>query len=126
MQAGIFVSAKEFQGPIQKGIFTPFRKEEDREMESGKLDEELKRISQIIDKITPDALILFNESFSSTNEKEGSEIANQIISALVESRVTVFFVTHMYSFSSSLYKKDRKDILFLCAKRGPNGIRTLR
>ncbi len=126
MQTGIFVSAENFLAPIQEDIFTHFRKEEDRTMESGKLDEELKRISQIINKITPDTLILFNESFSSTNEKEGSEIAKQIISALVESGVTVFFVTHMYSFSSSLYKKDRKDILFLCAKRGPNGIRTFK
>ena len=126
MQAGIFVSAKEFQGPIQKGIFTHFRKEEDRDMESGKLDEELKRISQIIGKITPNALILFNESFSSTNEKEGGEIANQIVSALVESGITVFFVTHMYTFSFSLYKEKRKDTLFLHAERDSDGTRTFK
>ena len=48
-------------------------------MKSGKLDEELSRMSDIVDHITPHSMILFNESFAATNEREGSEIARQII-----------------------------------------------
>ena len=44
-------------------------------MKSGKLDEELARMSGIADAIAPNSMVLFNESFASTNEREGSEIA---------------------------------------------------
>ena len=51
-------------------------------MEKGKLDEELDRMSAIAGQITVGCLLLCNESFASTNEREGSEIARQIIRAL--------------------------------------------
>ncbi|EGD50050.1 DNA mismatch repair protein MutS domain protein [Thermoanaerobacter ethanolicus JW 200] len=63
-------------------------------MKSGKLDEELSRMSDIVDNIKPNSMVLFNESFAATNEREGSEIARQIITALIEKRIKVFFVTH--------------------------------
>ena len=44
-------------------------------MESGKWDEELGRISEIVDRLRPNALVLFNKTFSSTNVREGSEMA---------------------------------------------------
>ena len=53
-------------------------------MKSGKFDEELSRMNDIANVLTPHALILFNESFAATNEREGSEIARQIVSALLE------------------------------------------
>ena len=53
-------------------------------MKSGKFDEELSRMNAIVDNLTPRALILFDESFAATNEREGSEIARQIVSALLE------------------------------------------
>ena len=51
-------------------------------MKSGKFDEELSRMNDIANVVTPNALILFNELFAATNEREGSEIARQIVSAL--------------------------------------------
>ena len=57
---------------------------EDSTLESGKLDEELSRMSEIVDHLSPNALILFNESFAATNEREGFEIARQIVRALLE------------------------------------------
>jgi hypothetical protein len=62
-------------------------------MTHGKLDEELSRMSGIADAIAPGALLLCNESFAATNEREGSEIARQVIDAFVESEVTVVFAT---------------------------------
>jgi hypothetical protein len=35
-------------------------------MQSGKLDEELNRMNKIVDQLTPNAMILFNESFAAT------------------------------------------------------------
>ena len=66
------------------GLFTHFKREEDATMKSGKFDEELSRMNEIVDVLTPTSLILFNESFAATNEREGSEIARQIVSALLE------------------------------------------
>ncbi|MCX8013520.1 MAG: DNA mismatch repair protein MutS, partial [Rectinema sp.] len=44
MQAGIFVSATTFHASIQRAVITHFRRKEDRDMGSGKFDEELKRM----------------------------------------------------------------------------------
>jgi DNA mismatch repair ATPase MutS len=95
-------------------------------MKSGKLDEELNRFSEIVDNITPNAIVLFNESFAATNEREGSEIARQITSALLDKRVKIFFVTHLYDFAHSVYDKNSGTSAFLRAERQPDGGRTFK
>lgn len=126
MQAGMFVPAREFSANLCHGIFTHYRRKEDASMKSGKLDEELTRMSIIVEQIKPDALLLFNESFAATNEREGSEIARQIVSALLERNIKVFFVTHMYEFARIFYEKQMKDAIFLRAERKTGGKRTFR
>ncbi len=126
MQCGMFVAAKAFEGEVSSGIFTHFKREEDAGMRSGKFDEELSRMSDIVDHIRPDALLLFNESFASTNEREGSEIARQIVHALLDAKIRVFFVTHQYDFAHSTYEKNSPDALFLRAERRADGARTFR
>lgn len=126
MQSGMFVAAAEFRANASAGVFTHFKRKEDATMKSGKLDEELARMSAIVDLLSPDALMLFNESFAATNEREGSEIAGQIARALVEGGVKVFFVTHMYEFARAFYEKGRVDTLFLRAERQADGTRTFR
>lgn len=95
-------------------------------MKSGKLDEELRRMSEIVDRITPNSMILFNESFSATNEREGSEIAGQIVSALVEKGIKVFFVTHLYEFAHGFVDRKKEKVLFLRAERQADGGRTFK
>ncbi len=124
MQCGMFVPAESFCANLCDGLLTHFKREEDTAMESGKFDEELSRMSHIVDHIRPNALILFNESFAATNEREGSEIARQIVSALLESRVKVFFVTHLYPLAHSFYTRKADDVLFLRAERQADGRRT--
>lgn len=125
MQAGLFVPANHFRAPISYGLFTHFRREEDRNLRVGKLEEEeLVRMKAIINNIKPRSLLLLNESFSSTNEYEAFEIAYQIIRALLENHVTVFYVTHLYDFASRF--KDSREALFLESERRENGERTFR
>jgi DNA mismatch repair ATPase MutS len=126
MQAGMFVAAESFSANLCTAIFTHYKREEDTEMESGKFDEELSRMSQIVDHVASDSLLLFNESFAATNEREGSEIARQIVTALLEARNKVFFVTHLYSFADTFYKLAREDTLFLRAVRLEDGTRTFK
>jgi DNA mismatch repair ATPase MutS len=126
MQAGMFVTAESFSANICRSLFTHYKREEDATMKSGKFDEELKRMSEIVNLLTPDAMLLFNESFAATNEREGSEIARQIVSALMEKGFKVFFVTHQYSFASGLHAQRLKNTLFLRAERENDGRRTFK
>lgn len=126
LQCGMFVAAEAYQASLCRGLFTHYRREEDATMTSGKLDEELSRMSAIVDRLRPGALLLLNESFAATNEREGSEIARQITRALVERGVRVFYVTHLYDFAQSWRRANQGQVLFLRAERLADGTRTFR
>jgi DNA mismatch repair ATPase MutS len=123
MQAGMFVSANSFTSEVCDGILTHYKREEDAKMESGKWDEELNRMSGIIDRVRSNSLLLFNESFASTNEREGSEIASNIVTALLDGRVKIVFVTHLYHFATTLLARKSRAAIFLRAERLPDGTR---
>jgi DNA mismatch repair ATPase MutS len=126
MQCGMFVPAESFRASVRTGLFTHYKREEDASMTSGKFDEELGRMSRLAEGLRPGALILFNESFAATNEREGSEIARGIIRALLESGVRVFFVTHQFELADGFYRQDAQHTLFLRAQRLADGRRTFR
>lgn len=126
MQCGMFVPAASFRADVCASLFTHYKREEDATMKSGKLDEELSRMSGIVDNLTANSLVLFNESFAATNEREGSEIARQIVCALLEKGVKVFFVTHLFAFAHSMYGKGMANATFLRAERRPSGERTFK
>ncbi len=83
-------------------------------------------MSGIADHLKPGALVLFNESFASTNEREGSEIARQITRALTDSGMEVFSVTHLVGYAEAFLKAGDSRALFLRAERLENGKRTYR
>jgi len=126
MQCGMFVPAQSFRANVCTSLSTHFKREEDAAMERGKLDEELSRMSDIADHTTSNSMVLFNESFAATNEREGSEIASQIVHALLDSNVKVFFVTHLHELARGLYEQASPNFLFLRAERKSNGARTFR
>ncbi|MGB9515314.1 MAG: hypothetical protein WBU20_26775 [Candidatus Acidiferrum sp.] len=126
MQCGMFVGAESFEAELCPALFTHYKREEDPTMKSGKLDEELARMSEIADHVVPNSLLLFNESFAATNEREGSGLAKQIVSALLEKRMKVFYVTHLYEFARGFYDRKTDGALFLRAERKEDGTRTFR
>jgi hypothetical protein len=126
MQAGMFVAARSFRATPAGGVFTHFTREEDATMRRGRLDEELSRLDGIVPELRPGSLLLLNESFASTNEREGSELAAGIVRALSEAGVRVVFVTHLSQFARTLHGQGRGDALFLRAERLPDGTRTFR
>lgn len=124
LQCGMFVSAKSFESGIYKYFFTHFTRREDSAMNSGRLDEELGRIDQIIRHLGKDSMVLLNESFATTTEEEGSVIAYDIVKALVEADVKILTVTHLLSFAKKVYGEQREDVEFLSAQRMSDGKRT--
>ena len=126
MQCGMFVPAQYYCNSLFDGIFTHFTRREDMAMNSGKLDEELNRISHIIDAITPRSLLLLNESFATTTEREGSKIAADVVNALYENKTKIMMVTHLFEFTKTLYAKKPERALFLSAERRIDGTRTFK
>jgi hypothetical protein len=126
MQCGMFVAAGAFRASVCEKVFTHFIREEDPGMTSGRLDEELGRMSRIADQISPHCLVLFNESFAATNEREGSEIGRQVVRALLEAEIRVFFVTHQFDFAESFFLQHADSTLFLRAERQPDGQRNFK
>jgi hypothetical protein len=117
LRSGMFVAAESFDASVSMSLFTHFVREEDASMTSGKLEEELARMSAIVDDLSVKGLVLFNESFSATNEREGSEIARQVIRALIDSDVRAVVVTHLYDLAESFHRGQPDQTLFLQASR---------
>lgn len=125
-QCGMFVAAESFTASLCTGVFTHYKREEDATMKSGKLDEELARMSDIADRLASGSMLLCNESFAATNEREGAELARQVVSALLEKGVRVVFVTHLYEFAHGCVETAADRTLFLRAERRDDGTRTFR
>lgn len=134
MQSGLMVAAESYESGIFPRLFTHFTRREDSAMNSGRLDDELRRMNQIVEQIAErggdGSLVLLNESFATTTEKEGSVIAYDIIRALTEAGVKVLTVTHLLSFAQRVYDENGNrsgtEVEFLCAERLENGTRTFR
>jgi len=122
-QAGMFVTAEAFASSLGDGVFTHHKREEDPGMSSGKLDEELKRMSEVVEHLGRHPFVLFNESFAATNEREGSEIARQVLTGLLEHGARILCVTHLYELASSLAKAPSAPTVFLRADRSEDGAR---
>lgn len=121
-QAGMFAAAEKFRFAVCTGIFTHFKREEDTGMEHGKFDEELERMSRITGTVAPGGMLLANESFASTNEQEASDVGFDVLTALVDSGVTVLLVTHLFTLAKQLFDNSRPSV-FLRAERGAGGER---
>lgn len=126
MQCGMPVPAATFCSSLYSRIHTHFTRKEDAMLSRGRLEEELKRMSGIISQISQDSLLLLNESFASTTEKEGSQIAYDIIMPLYQKKIEVMMVTHLHEFAKRVYGEQRSDCEFLVAERKENGDRTFR
>lgn len=124
LQAGMFVPATAYRAGIAPSVHSHFRRAEDDDLASGKLEEELVRMSGIVDRCRPGDLLLMNESFSSTDEVEGTYLAAEILDALLDHGVRVLIVTHFHRLAR--HYRDRPGTTFLTAERRDDGVRTHR
>lgn len=124
MQCGMAVPAVRFSVAIHPQIFTHFSRREDEQLNSGRLREELKRMSSMIDAAVPNSLFLLNESFASTTEKEGSQIAGGILQAFYEKGISAIVVTHLFQLAAYLYERKLPGMVFLTAERQEDGVKT--
>jgi DNA mismatch repair ATPase MutS len=83
-------------------------------------------MSEIADRISANCILLCNESFAATNEREGSELARHVVDALLQEHIKVLFVTHMFDLAHGFYEQELDTALFLRAERGSDGARPFR
>lgn len=93
-QAGLIVTAEKYICPVFHNFISHFPKDEDEDLNFGKLAEELTRIKKASPLIADNSLTLLNESFATTTENEGFEIACDILRAFSETTAKILFVTH--------------------------------
>ncbi|WP_457636870.1 MutS-related protein [Oceanithermus sp.] len=125
MQAGIFAPARSFSADLRSGIFSHFVRPEDEGHQRGKFEEELARLHSLLEAMSPGSLVLMNESFSSTYEREGASIAAFTIRVLLKKDIKVYFVTHLHDLIHQACGTWR-DALCLHAERGAGGERTFK
>lgn len=124
MLAGVFVPARVYCCSLCGNIFTHFTRREDSAMNSGRLEEELKRMQSIMKEVRKNDMVFLNESFASTTEKEGSIIALDIAKILYENDIKLFTVTHLFEFTNTMYEQQPEHAVFLSAERKEGGLRT--
>lgn len=125
-QCGMFVAADAYVASLVPAIASHFKREEDTTLASGKFDEELARMSEIVDHFQPGLLLLCNESFASTSEREASDVADGVIETLRGAGARVIFVTHLYEYAHGAAERDDPASLFLRAARDESGERPFR
>lgn len=126
MEAGMGVCATRYRASLCGAVFTHVAANDEMAAARGRLDAELSRMREIAERLTPDSLVLFNESFAGTTEWEGSEVAREIVQALVDVEVRVIFVTHLHHLAESLFTETSAPSLFLRAERRDDGTRTFK
>lgn len=103
-QCGLPVAARSLSAPVRRSILTHFRHEEDPSLHSGKLEEEeLHRASRLVGQMRSPALLLFDESFASTNERDGSLLNEEIDDGLLRAGCEIWSVTHLTDYARHFY-----------------------
>ncbi|WP_280380334.1 MutS-related protein [Nocardia wallacei] len=126
MQAGMFVTASAFTADVRNGVFTHFVRAEVPDLEHGRLDEELTRMREVTEVLRPGGMLLCDEPFASTDDREAAAIADPIMSALLDSGAKVVLATHLYDFVRQRHAGGRDTDLFLRAQRASDCRRTYR
>jgi len=125
-RAGLFVPADEFTLPSTGAVYTHFPRQEDRTLSYGKFEEEVKRFSDIVKGLRRGDYVLMDESFSSTNQVEASVVAEEVVAALVDSGVYVFYVTFLQDFLNRFLDRYRERAVLLVPEVRQDGTRTFR
>ena len=83
-------------------IYTHFPKDE-RFAQTGRLHEEMIRTKEILGECDNDAFILFNETFSGTDDKKGFELLLETANELKERNIGGLYVTHFHEISDTSF-----------------------
>lgn len=101
-QLGLPVPALSASISTCDGIFTHFPEGADDTIDKGRLGEECARLKEIFDSVTPDGMILLDESLSSTGAYEATYIASEILSGFAVLGCRGIFSTHLHDLAAGV------------------------
>lgn len=85
--------------PLYK-IFTHFPRDE-RFENTGRFDEEQKRVNEITANIDPDSLVLLNETYSTATEEDAVVLTGKLADTVYQSGAYGIYITHQHGISES-------------------------
>lgn len=107
-QLGLFLPAESVEISPVDGIFTHFPTGADDTIDKGRLGEECARLGEIFDAVTPESLVLLDESLSSTGSFEASYIAAEVLAGLSRVGCRCLFSTHLHELAFEIPKINEK------------------
>ena len=99
---GSFVTASSCKGVPFKNILTHFPIDENLTINYGRLGEEAVRIKEIVKESDYSALILFNETYSTTSAADGLYLSKDLLRILKERGTAVIFNTHIHEVARAI------------------------
>ena len=102
MQLGMYVPAENAVISPVDGIYTHFPTGADDTIDKGRLGEECARLSEILDCVTANSLVLLDESLSSTGSFEASYIAAEVLGGLAHVGCRCLFSTHLHELAAEI------------------------
>ncbi len=101
-QAGFFVPASSAVVSPADRIETHFPAPEAPEADGGRLAEEVSRLSQLFDTVTPESVVLLNESLASTGAGEAAYLAEDLVRGLCIAGCRTVFATHLHELAARI------------------------
>ena len=99
-QAGLFCPAREAEMSIASGLYTHYQAEEKPQQQSGRFGEEAERLREILTRLTPSAILLSNETFTSTGPGEAAYLMLDIVRVLVALGCRSVLATHLHELAA--------------------------
>ncbi len=81
---GCLVPGRSARLHLVDAIFTHFEREEDLDSLAGKLEDDLRRVREILAELTSDSLLVMNESFSSTTVEDALFLNREVLRVAME------------------------------------------
>jgi hypothetical protein len=113
-QAGMPVVAKEASMKVKDKVLTHNVHPGDIKANQSRFAHECDRVLKLVEDISSDSLILCDELFTGTAPQDGEIVSNLVLSTLVRTGATLFFITHYHGLGDEF--RDSPYVSQLCCK----------
>jgi len=97
---GLLVPGTNARLMLCDGLYTHFEREEDLATLKGKLEDDLSRIHDILERATPRSVVIMNESLTGTTLQDASLLGKAVLQAMIARRVLCVYVTFVDELAS--------------------------